>query len=282
LLAKLDLNRSREAFVTAVKGSDFFNLDAFAPALGLFDGLKEAATSKSDHLQTEGVLPPTSSWWFVLDKYLSPSSSVAVGYLRPAVPIKTPEQQQALEAKLRAANVPMSITGWSYTMVGLVPWAYHELLLFSAAVGALILVSMALAYRAWKPLVVHAASLIFAFGLLVALLKLTQTPINMLNALAFPLILGVGVDYGMHLLLTLTEEGDAPEHLRTVLKPLVISGLTTIAGFGSLMFALNPALKGLGTVCALGVTSCLLTSVFFAVPLLALLGVESRPDPRAE
>jgi predicted RND superfamily exporter protein len=84
----------------------------------------------------------------------------------------------------------------------------------------------------------------------------------------------------MLLLLTLTEAGDAPEHLRTVVKPLAISGLTTIAGFGALMFALNPALKGLGTVCALGVASCLVTSIFVAVPLMALLGLNA-PKGRA-
>jgi predicted RND superfamily exporter protein len=75
----------------------------------------------------------------------------------------------------------------------------------------------------------------------------------------------------MHVLLAMLEGEDLHVGLTTVVKPLVISGLTTIAGFGALMFAHNPALKGLGTVCALGVTCCLLTSLFFAVPMLRLL-----------
>ena len=120
-------------------------------------------------------------------------------------------------------------------------------------------------------LLVHTLSLLFGLTACVALLKLTGTRINMLNALAFPLILGVGVDYGMHVMLAMLEGENVTEGLTTVVKPLVISGLTTIAGFGALMFAQNPALKGLGTVCALGVTCCLLSSLLFGVPMLALL-----------
>jgi predicted RND superfamily exporter protein len=101
----------------------------------------------------------------------------------------------------------------------------------------------------------------------------------MLNALAFPLVLGVGVDYGMHVLLAMAEGRNVQQGLIIVVKPLVISGLTTIAGFGALMFAQNPALKGLGTVCALGVSCCLLSSLFFAVPVLALLGRKATLPP---
>jgi predicted RND superfamily exporter protein len=101
----------------------------------------------------------------------------------------------------------------------------------------------------------------------VTTLKLTGIRLNLLNALSFPLILGVGVDYGMHVLMAAreAEEGHAP--LQTVLKPLIICGLTTIAGFGSLMLAKNPALSGLGTLCALGVFWCLVSSVLFALPM---------------
>ena len=37
-------------------------------------------------------------------------------------------------------------------------------------------------------------------------LKLAGLQINMLNALAFPLILGVGVDYGLHILFAVRDE----------------------------------------------------------------------------
>ncbi|MHA3770814.1 MMPL family transporter [Verrucomicrobiota bacterium sgz303538] len=270
LQQSLNVDESRTAFKKALE-KEGFNAESFAPAFTFFDQLKAAAQSTSNVLNLDGTLPTASSWWFLLDRYLGTRPLLASAYVRPAHPLQTPEDQAAFEKELRPPGVPVKITGWSYAMVGMVPWAKRELVLFSGAVGLLILISLAVAYRHWKPLLVHTLSLAFALGGCLCLLKLTDTRINMLNALAFPLVLGVGVDYGMHLILALGEGENPFESLSTVLKPLIISGLTTIAGFGSLMFAQNPALKGLGTVCALGVTSCLATSVFFAVPVMALI-----------
>lgn len=270
LREQVNLEESRRAFTSALQEAGF-KADSFAAALTLFDQLKTTLTAAPAHLDLTSALPQTSAWWFLLDRYFATRPLLAAAYLKPAVPVQTAEQKEALEKELRAANVPMQITGWSYTMVGLIPWAKNELMLFSAAVGLLIFISMAVAYRKWQPLLIHTLSLLFALAATVALLKLTNTRINMLNALAFPLILGVGVDYGMHVMLAMLEGKDLTIGLTTVVKPLVISGLTTIAGFGALIFAQNPALKGLGTVCALGVTCCLATSIFFAVPMLRLL-----------
>ena len=47
----------------------------------------------------------------------------------------------------------------------------------------------------------HAISLLAAAAGTIATLKLLEVPINLLNVLAFPLMLGVGVDYGTHLIL---------------------------------------------------------------------------------
>lgn len=270
LRQSVNIDESATAFRVALEKAGF-NAESFAPAFQFFGQLKAAVASTSHVLQLEGTLPSTSAWWFLLDRYLGTRPLLAVAYVRPATPITTPEQQAALEQAIRNSDVPVKITGWSYAMAGMIPWAKRELVLFSAAVGTLLLISLGAAYRHWKPLLVHTVSLAFALGACLCLLKLTNTRINMLNALAFPLILGVGVDYGMHLLLALGEGENPFESLSTVLKPLVISGLTTVTGFGALMFAQNPALKGLGTVCAIGVSSCLVSSILFAVPVMALI-----------
>lgn len=270
LREQVNLDESRSAFTTALQEAGF-KPESFAAALTLFDQLKSTLTTAPAHLDLTSALPQSSAWWFLLDRYFATRPLLAAAYLKPKVPVQTIDQKLALDKELQASGVPVQITGWSYTMIGLIPWAKSELTLFSAAVGLLIFISMAVAYRKWQPLLVHTLSLVFALAATVALLKLTNTRINMLNALAFPLVLGVGVDYGMHVLLAMLEGKDLTVGLTTVVKPLVISGLTTIAGFGALMFANNPALKGLGTVCTLGVTCCLVTSIFFAVPMLRLL-----------
>ena len=161
-------------------------------------------------------------------------------------------------------------------MVSLVPLGKQELVVFGGGVSGLIIVLLALAYRAWRPWLLHTVSLLFALAATVATLKLSGIRINLLNAMAFPLILGVGVDYGLHLLLAIREKGDVHENLSTVLKPVVICGLTTMTGFGSLIFAQNPALSGLGLVCAVGVFWCLATSLVFLIPASRLISSWER------
>jgi predicted RND superfamily exporter protein len=50
---------------------------------------------------------------------------------------------------------------------------------------------------------------------------------------------------------------------------VLLSGLTTACGFASLGLAANPALRGLGLVCALGVAWCLVTTLCFLLPAYA-------------
>jgi predicted RND superfamily exporter protein len=54
-----------------------------------------------------------------------------------------------------------------------------------------------------------------------------------------------------------------------------MAGLTTMAGFGALALAANPALRGLGLLCALGVGTCLLSTFAIVLPLATKL-----PRPR--
>ena len=149
----------------------------------------------------------------------------------------------------------------------LVPWAKRELLVFGGAVIGIILVILLFIYRSPGVLALHMGTLFLAMCGTVATLKISGHAINILNVLAFPLILAVGVDYGVHLILAAREKGDVRANLPAVMKPVLISALTTITGFGALTLAQNPALTGLGFVCATGVAWCLAASFLFLAPL---------------
>lgn len=267
-LRQFDLAASRDALGKVLQEQGF-NAESFQGAFNLLQALERSAQENAS-FDFRTIIPEDSSWWFLIDRYFSSRPNVATAYVRPAAPLTTPEAQEQLEHKIKEAGVPLKVTGWGYAMMSLVPWAKRELVTFTAGVGGLILLVLAFAYREWRAWLIHTASLVFAICATVATLKVAQLHINMLNALAFPLILGVGVDYGMHILFALRDHEDAETSLGTVLKPLIISGFTTIAGFGSLMLAKNPALSGLGTLCALGVLWCLVSSVLFIIPVFHL------------
>jgi predicted RND superfamily exporter protein len=121
-------------------------------------------------------------------------------------------------------------------------------------------------YREFTPLFLLMLTLILSIGAMIATVKLIGLPINLFNILAFPLVVAVGVDYGIYVLLALRREGDRKELLQGILKPVLLSALTSAAGFGSLGFAENPSLSGLGLLCAIGVIWSILATVFFLVP----------------
>ena len=121
-------------------------------------------------------------------------------------------------------------------------------------------------YRRIGPLLILMVSLALSIGAMVACLKLFGITLNLFNVLAFPLVLGVGVDYGIYILLALRQPGDKQYAFATIIKPVILAGLTAMAGFGSLAIAQNPALRGLGIVCAIGIACCLFSTIFFILP----------------
>jgi predicted exporter len=119
-------------------------------------------------------------------------------------------------------------------------------------------------FRKWRPVLLLMAALALAVAALMGTLALCGIRLNLFNVLAFPLVLGVGIDYAIYIALAVP----TPDRISIVLRPILLSALTTIAGFGSLAFAHNPSLSGLGVVCAIGVAWCLFATLFFVLPIL--------------
>ncbi|HRJ71856.1 MAG TPA: MMPL family transporter, partial [Terrimicrobiaceae bacterium] len=237
----------------------------FAPALQI---LEDTAAPGERGSNWSAHLPESSAWWFLIDRMVAPASGAAIAYLKlPAG--ATPEQREIIRAKIHHVLPGALVTGWSQALASLIPWAQRELVVFGGMVTVIVLGILAFVYRDGRLWAIHVVSLAAAAAGTVATLKLLQMPVNLLNVLAFPLMLGVGVDYGTHVILALRETGDRLGNLAGVLKPIALSGLTTATGFGSLMLAQNPALSGLGAICAIGVTWCLVASLLLVAPAAA-------------
>lgn len=97
-----------------------------------------------------------------------------------------------------------------------------------------------------------------------AFFRLTGTAITMFHAIALPLVIALSVDYGIFMQAVL--EGRMGKHGR---NGVLLSALTTLAGFGSLLLARHPALFSLGMAVSGGIAAALaaalwLQPLFFA------------------
>jgi predicted RND superfamily exporter protein len=96
-------------------------------------------------------------------------------------------------------------------------------------------------------------------------------PFNPANIMTLPLIIGIGVTNGIHILNRFAEEQTPSILARSTGKAVLISGLTTIAGFGSLMLAEHRGIQSLGYVMSTGVAACMAVAITFLPALLNLL-----------
>ena len=83
------------------------------------------------------------------------------------------------------------------------PWAKGKLVELSVVIVLFNIVLLAFLYRRVFPLFVLMLSLALCIGALIASLKLLGIALNLFNVLAFPLVIGVGVDYGIYVVIAM-------------------------------------------------------------------------------
>lgn len=75
--------------------------------------------------------------------------------------------------------------------------------------------------------------------------------------------MGLGLDYGIHVILALRRTGgDVSEIRRNIGRALLLCGTTTAVGFASLRSARHGGLALLGELCAIGILVTMVTAVF--------------------
>ncbi|MCA8989456.1 MAG: MMPL family transporter, partial [Planctomycetaceae bacterium] len=112
-----------------------------------------------------------------------------------------------------------------------------------------------------------------------ALLGQSFTPANLI---ALPLVLGIGIDDGVHVIHDFRRQTARYLMSSSTFRALVLTSLTSMVGFGSLAFASHRGLSGLGQVVTVGITSCMLVSVTVLPALLSLASAHRIPSEVAE
>jgi len=106
----------------------------------------------------------------------------------------------------------------------------------------------------------------------VGIMGLAGISFNLANLVILPLIIGIGVVNGVHLVHRYREEKDKNVNIlsKSTGQGVILSSLTTMIGFGSLMVADYQGIYSLGLVLTLGVGCCLLASITLLPAMLKL------------
>jgi predicted RND superfamily exporter protein len=155
------------------------------------------------------------------------------------------------------------LTGWTLLRPAVAPLVTRDLTHVFLPMAALMVVMLGVMFRSVRETLLVVAALVLSGLLLLAIMSWTGMRWNFLNIAATPLLLGTGIDYGIHVMMTLRRNGgDVAAMWHGTGKAVVFCGCSTAIGFGSLCFASNDALASLGTVAVTGILISMLVSVF--------------------
>lgn len=101
-------------------------------------------------------------------------------------------------------------------------------------------------------------------------MHIAQIPYNLANIVGLPLIIGVGIDNGVHVLHRYLETHSVETATVKTGGAVLLSSLTTMVGFGSLAFASHRGYSSLGQILFLGVGACLLMALTVLPSVLAI------------
>ena len=105
---------------------------------------------------------------------------------------------------------------------------------------------------------------------MLGMMALLSIKFNYANFIVLPLIVGIGIDDGIHIVHCWRREatGNLSKVLSQIGRAIVLTSLTTAIGFGSLVSSHYPGLRSIGWVAALGILTCLLGALFMLPAVL--------------
>ena len=141
---------------------------------------------------------------------------------------------------------------------------------FVLALGCIVIVLFVLLGRL-RPVMHVLLPLLMASILTVAVMVLLDVPFNFANVIALPLLLGVGVDNGIHMVHRMQAAPPADGNVleTSTARAVVASALTTVFSFGNLAFSPHPGTASMGLVLCIGLSIMLLASLLVLPALIA-------------
>jgi uncharacterized protein len=152
---------------------------------------------------------------------------------------------------------------------------------FLLAAGIFVVLMTAILFRNPRRMIQALTPALAGLSALIVAVTLLNIPFNLYSIAATFLILGLGVDYGIFMTMRQDKHNnslgtDLGMGLETD-KAVLVSGLTTLLGFGALVLADHPALHSIGLTVLIGIAAAI-PAALFVVPSLAR-NAERLPDP---
>lgn len=159
-------------------------------------------------------------------------------------------------------EVEEGVTGTPFFMKVLYESAGKEMGLTGLLLFSLLFSILLLHFRSIKVAILAFLPLLFTLIFMVGIMAIIDLPFNMMNFLSVLLVIGIGLDDGVHILHHYMEgERNLRRLFSVVGRAIFLTTVTTVVGFGSMGFSSYRGIASLGIVLAIGVTLALIMTV---------------------
>jgi predicted RND superfamily exporter protein len=212
-------------------------------------------------------------------RYLSNQGKVLIEVV-PSVDVWERKPNEEFVAQVQ--KIAPGVTGtpvMNLQYIDLLMKSYIQASFYAAGV---ILILIFLLFRNVKDLVLTLLPLGLGILWLFGALGFFHIELDPANIVTLPMILGIGVAYGVYVMDRYREEGGIRIFASSTGKAVVLSALTTLFGFGSMLVGQYRGLVSLGLVMSLGVIFTLISALLVLPQILAIqdkLSGEEEKDP---
>jgi predicted RND superfamily exporter protein len=128
-------------------------------------------------------------------------------------------------------------------------------------------------FRIFKYAIVAMIPLVAGVIWMIGLMHLVSMQLTVVNVMGLPMIIGIGIDYGVHIVHRWRFEGSKKVNqiFASTGKAIFLTSITTMLAFGSLIFSIWRGFGSLGGAMFIGVGACFLSTVIILPGIIGFL-----------
>jgi predicted RND superfamily exporter protein len=139
------------------------------------------------------------------------------------------------------------------------------------AIGTLMVTGLVIAaFRSWRLSMLALLPTLVGLVWTAGILALLGAALDLFAIFAVMTFLGIGVDYGIHLVHRYQQHGDGGRATAELAPVIVVAGAITLAGYGTLINSSYPPLRSMGVVSAVSVVALAAASILVLPALLQM------------
>jgi predicted RND superfamily exporter protein len=190
-----------------------------------------------------------------------------IQYIYPKNNTWEKENIKAIEKRL--TNISPPVVGLSRLSWHMSQKILRDILTMIVLSTIFIMLALSVTQKSLKYTVLTLVPLILGIVFTLSTLVLFDIKISLYNLIGLPIVLGIGIDDGLHIVYAYRKNPEGGT-INAVLKagPAVfLTTITSMIGFGCLAFYIHPGISSLGLVTLIGIAWCFVSTIFF-LPIL--------------